>query len=447
MTELLLGLDVGTTYCKAVVLEPSGAEVSQARSRTPWTQVATGAELDPEEIVRATLAAAAEALANGPAGVVAAVGVAGMAETGVLLDRHGRPVGPAIAWHDARGADEAAEIAAQFGARAFAERTGLPASALCSASKLRWQLSRLPAAARGVRWLGIPEWVARSLGAAEVAELSLASRTGLFELVAGVWWSEALEWLGVQADFMAEPVQAGVQIGRVGQAFAPGRGAAIAIAGHDHLAAMVGADADREGDVLLSSGTAEVIVRTSPAGLPPGRIADAVAAGVTVGRHVLPDRWALLSGNELCVAQAGVLKALGVEGQTERDALTESVAGLDPAETPPRLAAFGGPRPLTRADLPPEATPASVWRAALEAGADMSARTLSRSNAVAGPHGRIVATGGGGRGAAARAAKEGRLGPIEWSSVQEATARGAALLGGWSVGMAESDASAVGGFS
>ena len=77
---------------------------------------------------------------------------------------------------------------------------------------------------------------------------------------------------------------------------------------------------------------------------------------------------------------------------------------------------------------------AHVWRAALEAGADLSAEKLARCDAVGGPRTRIVATPGGGvRGAVVRSVKESRLGPIEWSPVQEATARGAALLAGSAV--------------
>jgi len=56
--ELLLGIDVGTTYCKAVVLDADGRERSQARVRTPWTAVATGAEIDPSALVRAAHRAA-----------------------------------------------------------------------------------------------------------------------------------------------------------------------------------------------------------------------------------------------------------------------------------------------------------------------------------------------------------------------------------------------------
>ena len=151
-------------------------------------------------------------------------------------------------------------------------------------------------------------------------------------------------------------------------------------------------------------------MRSIPARLEPDRIADAVSAGVTVGWHVVPDRWVLLSGNELDVALASVLQLLGIDGEAERDALNAAAAEIPPSAQQLRLEG------------------AHLWRAALVAGADLSAATLARSDAVGGPHRRIVATGGGVRGAAARAVKEQRLGPIEWSPVQEATGRGKLAL-------------------
>ena len=316
MRQLLLGIDVGTTYCKALVLDVAGEELGEARERTPWTPVATGAEIDPHRVARTALAVAARALAASPPGEVAAVGVAGLAETGVLIDRRGEPVGPAIAWHDARGADEARAIASALGARRFAAETGVPASALCTLSKLAWQ--RAHGAADAVRWLGMPEWVARSLGAADVAELSLASRTGMLSLTDRAWWPDALAWLGVPEGFLAEPVPAGTPVGRVGDALPAARDAVLTVAGHDHVVAMVGAGATGEGDVLHSSGTADVFVRTVAADLDADRIADAVDSGVTVGWHVVPERWSLISGNELDVAPAAALQLLGVDGQAER---------------------------------------------------------------------------------------------------------------------------------
>src|SRR3954471_2393420 len=127
-----------------------------------------------------------------------------MVETGVLLDRRGQPVRPVIAWHDVRGTNEARAIEDEIGGRRFAAQTALPASPLCSLSKLRWQRSHAPGAAAAVRWLGVPEWIARSLGGADVAELSLASRTGMRALRERAWWAEALAWLAAPEGFPPE---------------------------------------------------------------------------------------------------------------------------------------------------------------------------------------------------------------------------------------------------
>jgi sugar (pentulose or hexulose) kinase len=434
MRQLLLGIDVGTTYCKALVLDADGEELGAARRRTPWISVPTGAEVDPHAIAETAIAVAARALADCPPGVVAGVGVAGLAETGVLLDRRGEPLGPAIAWHDARGAGEARAFGDELGRDRFAAETGLPASALCSLAKLGWQRAHLPVGA-AARWLGMPEWIARSLGGADAAELSLASRTGLLSVRDGRWWPEALSWLGVPAEFLAEPVAAGTALGQVGDELPAARGAVITVAGHDHVAAMVGAGATADGDVLHSAGTADVFVRGIRRPLDRGQVVDAVANGVTVGRHVIPGRWALLSGNELNVALASVLQLLGVDGEAELDALNEAAARLGPEQRVLRLEGVGDAAPMALRGITPGMSPAYVWRAALEAGAELSAGTLARSDAVGGRRARIVATGGGVRGAAARAVKEERLGPIEWSPVQEATARGAAAMAGIAAGV------------
>src|ERR1700761_7806535 len=115
MAALLLGIDVGTTFCKAVVLDTEGRVVAEGREPTPWTAVATGAEIDAEALADAALRAAAGALAGAPAGRGAGVGVGGLAETGVLIDRRGRALAPAIAWHDRRGAEEARAAADALG--------------------------------------------------------------------------------------------------------------------------------------------------------------------------------------------------------------------------------------------------------------------------------------------------------------------------------------------
>ena len=240
----------------------------------------TGAEADPRGAAGGGGAAAEEALAGVPGGRVAGVGVASMGEAGVLLDRAGTPLGPLIAWHDARGDEEAEALARDLGAERFAERTGLPPHPMYSAVKHRWLRRHEPAvAARAVRRLNVAEWIVRGLGGDELTEWSLASRTGWLDLHARGWWDEALAWSGAAAVAAAGRSRSRARRpARSGATLARARGAVLAIAGHDHLSAAVGAGAVGAGDVLDSCGTAETLIRAS-APLPPARVREAVARG------------------------------------------------------------------------------------------------------------------------------------------------------------------------
>ena len=104
--RLLLGIDIGTTYCKAGVVTLDGMERAHGRARTPWRREGAQTEIDPWALLQAALSAAREALTQAGDGGVIAVGVTSMAETGTLLDRAGRPIVPAIAWHDPRGRED-----------------------------------------------------------------------------------------------------------------------------------------------------------------------------------------------------------------------------------------------------------------------------------------------------------------------------------------------------
>src|SRR3954447_23434275 len=115
--ELLLGLDLGTTSCKAAVVTLEGEEVAHGQAPLAWTTVPTGAEIAPAGFLACARAAALDALSAAPAGALGAlsaaravrlvgVGVRSVAETGVRLDARGAPVTAAIAWHDSRGEEE-----------------------------------------------------------------------------------------------------------------------------------------------------------------------------------------------------------------------------------------------------------------------------------------------------------------------------------------------------
>lgn len=424
MTDLVLGLDAGTTAIKAAAFDAEGREVATGSAPTPWRRVDTGAELDPDDLVVAAIAAANDALREIPSGRVVAIGVASMAETGVLLDAAARPLVPAIAWHDTRGAGEAQRLGNELSG--FAARVGLPATPVCTLAKYRWMRDHWPAAADGVRWLNVAEWIVLGFGGDPAAELSLASRTGFYDLGTGTAWPDALAWADAPAGLMPDAVVAGTPMGRAGSALEAARGAVLTVGGHDHLAAAVGAGAAAEGDVLDSCGTAEAFVQTT-APVAQEAVGRAVDSGLSVGWHAVEGRHAILGAVWSGASFQHVLALLGVP-PTERAPLEAAALEIERQRPAPTVSATGiGEAQLVLHGIDRDASPAAAYHATLDAAGAVGADLLARMAAIAGPARRIMVAGGWAAGEAARAVKERHLGEVRYLPATFTGARGAAL--------------------
>ena len=411
MTDVLVGIDVGTTWCKAAVVSVVGRELARDRVRVPWRAVRNGAEIDPERLFEVAVLAGSGAIRRASPGRVVALGVTSMAEAGALLDPKGGVVTPAIAWYDERGDDEAEMLRREVGEERFSSVTGLPASRFCTLAKYRWLRTHEPAAARGTRWLNVAEWVVRRLGGEQVADLSLASRTGMLELDRCGPWADALAWAGAASTLLPPTAPSGTPAGHVGDVLREAQGAVLCVAGHDHLCGAIGAGAVADDDVLDSCGTAEALVRSVPPPAPHALRLRAVAKGITVGWHAIPDRQALLGAFEAGLALQRLGRLLGADDERHSQLLEQESLAAQPAEA------------------------AAAWRSAREALAARAFDMLKALETLAGPTGRLVVAGGGARSELARALKRSALGPFELPAVREVGTRGAALLAGCAAGI------------
>jgi sugar (pentulose or hexulose) kinase len=433
-STLFIGLDVGTKTSKAVVFTEAGEEITTGRADTPWTFTASGAELDATALLAAAKAALAEALAACPPATIAGLGVTSLAESGVLLDQRGVPVAPVIAWHDTRDHAELAHLRNAITAQDFSAMTGLPLRQQWSLTKHRWLLDNVPAARSAVRRLNVAEWIVRGLGGEEATEQSLASRTGWLRLAQRSWWSDTLEWSGASETLMPPIVTAGTPLGRVSADAGLPRltGAVLTVAGHDHQAAVIGAGADGPGDELDSCGTAEALVRTIAPGLSPLVITELAEAGITTGWHAIADHWCLLGSTQGGLALQRILALLGKDKadlpQLDADAIALSTPSLRVVAP-----AFGRLDILGVADGD---GPARLWRAALEAVTDQAAEIHNAMSMVSGAHRALVVTGGWSHSQGLIAVKRRRFGNLVRADVNEAGARGAALLAAKAAGAA-----------
>jgi sugar (pentulose or hexulose) kinase len=441
-STLFVGLDVGTKTSKAVVCTEAGEAIASGRADTPWSFTASGAELDANALLAAATAALAEALGACPPGPIGGLGVASLAEAGVLLDQRGEPVAPVIAWHDTRDHAQLAHLRETMTAQQFSAMTGLPLRQQWSLTKHRWLLDNVPAARSAVRRLNIAEWIVRGLGGEEATEQSLASRTGWLRLAQRSWWNDTLQWSGASETLMPPLVTAGTPLGRVNADAGLPRltGAVLTVAGHDHQAAVIGAGADGPGDALDSCGTAEALVRTIAPGLSPLVIAELAEAGITTGWHAVADHWCLLGATQGGLALQRVLALLGKD-KTDLPQLDAEAVALPTPTLRVDAPAFGRLDILGVADGD---SPAHLWRAALEAVTDQAAEIHGAMSAVSGPPRTLVVTGGWSRSQGLLTVKRRRFGELVLAEVNEAGARGAALLAARAAGAAAPADSPVG---
>ncbi len=429
-TSLLGGLDVGTTSVKAVLMTHDGVEVAHGRAPTVWTRSREGVEADPYAIVDAAMQALADALSAVPGSTVSALGVASMAESGVLVAADDAPLAPVIAWHDSRDTGQLADLDQQLGGARFSLRTGLPLWTQWSLTKHRWLHENAPQTRAAARRYSIAEWVVRRLGGRPASELSLASRTGWLDLKTGQPWDESLEWARAPRSVLSDLVAAGTPLGSVrsDHRLTQLRGATLTVAGHDHQAAVIGAGAFGDQDELDSCGTAEALLRTVVPQLPDEAIAALTRAGVTIGWHAVNDRWCVLGATQGGLILQKVMSHLRVE----RDGLS----ALDRAAlaAPPGAATVSVRGEGTDPTYSGSAVPGDVWRAATEMVTEQVHALSAAISDATGPRGELVVTGGWSHSAALMSAKAATLGPLWRTEAGEAGARGAALLGGLAAG-------------
>ena len=421
---VLLGLDLGTTRLKGVLVDEHGAEVGRASAPTPFASGPAGTEMDGGELL--DLVGTVLATLGDDRAAVAGVGIAGIAESGAPVDGEGAPLAPVIAWHDPRGGEVVARLQERFGDD-LALAIGQRVRTVTSVAKLGWLLD---AGVRGAhRWLGVPELCLHGLTGEQATEHSLAARTGCFDVRKRRWLPEVAEAAGFDVGVFPPIGTAGSILGRVsarGRAWSGlPEGVPVTLAGHDHLAGMVGCGAAKA-DLANSVGTAETVVGRSHE-LPDVELALARRVAVTLAPG--GDGWAVLAS----AARAGRVL------ETVAAALERSPAELD------RLAEDDGPGAevgelLADVDAGddlrvPPGPPGEVWWGLLRALSARTGEAVDRASEVVGPAPRLVVFGGGSRSRPWLRAKADALAlPVARSTAAEAAARGAAVQAGVAAG-------------
>ena len=429
--EILIGVDIGTSRIKAVATDLKLKVLAEYAEPTPWKHEKNFSDIDMLLLAKTVIAVASKA-AEIAGGKVLAIGFTGFSETGVLIDGAGKPLAPGLAWHDPRGLTE--PIIKELGDFEFRARAGALLNEIASISKTLWLNKNFPESKKAKHFLSAPEWVAYSLGAEIVNELSLVSRTGFFDVESRKPWEEAIALVGGGKDYLGRLVVAGEPIGIVNnQAPENLRGAVITIAGHDHFTAAYYCGAINEGSLFDSMGTAEALLRTFKAPLTREAIAELAAANVGLSCSVIADHYTLLGALPTGLTLERACALVGVATREEKIALGEAALKIDPSASAMRV--VNDYHGLSVTNLDDAVSPAALFRATVEHLVDDSSEMVALIEKFTGKAQNVVIAGGWINNPVIAAAKEKQYGSFRVSDATEAGATGAAEFAGIAAGI------------
>ena len=316
-----LGLDIGTSGVKAVVLDSAGKMVAQASASLPISRPeASWSEQNASDWWAATNKAVSN-LDSQARRQVRAIGLSGQMHGATLLDKQGQALRPAILWNDGRAFAECAELEAEV--PNLAQISGNRAMPGFTAPKLRWVAKHEPQVFDKIAKVLLPKDYVRLRMTGEYAsDVSDSAGTLWLDVAKRDWSEELLSVCGLSREQMPALHEGPQVTGNIRTELAEAWGMAavpVIAGGGDNAAGAVGVGVVGEGEAFLSLGTSGVLFvandgyRPNPAG------------GVHCFCHALPNRWHQMS---VILSAASCMDwAAKLTGQTNAMSLFDKVAG------------------------------------------------------------------------------------------------------------------------
>lgn len=373
-----LGIDLGTSELKAILLSAEGEVLAQAGARVEVSRRQSGwSEQNPADWWQACLSALGQLRATNPQAWarVGCMGLSGQMHGAVMLDAAEQVLYPAILWDDSRAVLQASQLNQDF--PDYAEVTGSLAMAGLTAPKLLWMQQHEPQLfARIASVLSPKDYLRLLLTGEQVSDMSDAAGTLWLDVAKREWYAPMLHATGLTVEHMPRLLEADQLSARLSAEAADALGLPLdlplAAGGGDNPVSAVGIGAVNAGDAFVTLGTSAAIVAITdhPAGNP--------ASAVHSFCHALPQRWYTMGA---MLAGASCLRwVTRLLGQPSEQALLDLVHAQWPVDQPvavssplflPYLAGERTPHndPLLRGgfmNLGHDSTPAMLGYAVLE---------------------------------------------------------------------------------
>ncbi len=455
MSKLALGIDLGTTAVKAIVLDERGAIVASGSAPTHLVRGPGGLVEQPVESIWLDAAAAVRSIGDiSTRSDIRAIALSSQGGTLILpvarasglcttqagrLCHPGTPLGNAISWMDTRPAALGAALLCGHADAFFYGKTGwsLRLGCLPLAQLLRL---RIVGGASLPRVRFVDSYVVERLTGEAATNPSDAAIAMLCNVRERRWDPELLDLAGVAPDALPRIVPSGTVLGQIRRDAAEHLGLSpdttIIAGGHDQYCAAFGAGCRAAGDTIVSCGTAWVLLTmtTEPRFDQNAQLAPAEA--------VTPGLWGLLgSCSSVGAAVDWFRRVTSAGAELSFEALEAAAAQVEPSPDGPLFLPPGSEGDGAFLGLGLHHTFGHLCRAALEGPALKLRALLGRMRSVGCAPASLKAVGGATRSMAWMQILSDAVGlPLEVAGTQDVAAYGAARLAGQATGLIPPDA-------
>ena len=261
----LIGIDVGTSSTKAILIEQDGRVVKTVAPEYEFqTPKPLWAESDPADWWAATIDAIKALLEDIDASQVAGLGLTGQMHGLVCLDKAGEVLRPCIMWNDQRTAAQCLEMTTRIGEDDVISITGNPILPGFTAPKIRWVEENEPEVFERIDKVLLPkDYIRYKLSGEFFTDVSDASGTSLLDVQQRRWARYILNEFKWPESWLPEVTESPVASTRLSASAASltglRDGLPIIAGGGDQAAQAVGCGIVREGVISATLGTSGVV--------------------------------------------------------------------------------------------------------------------------------------------------------------------------------------------
>ncbi|GHA58723.1 xylulokinase [Amylibacter ulvae] len=287
---MYLGLDLGTSGLKALIVDENGAAVATAHAQYDVSQPHPNwSEQDPNEWVIACLKVFTELDNNHGAAFqnIRAISMSGHMHGAVVVDTSGKPLRPCILWNDMRSEAEAKQLDADPNFRKISGNIVFPGF---TAPKLMWMQKHEPDLYDRIHKVILPkDFLLHWLTKRYVTDMSDAAGSSWLDVGARDWSETLLNASGMRMDQMPDLIEGSQIAGIIDPTIAHECGfnqdVKVIAGGADNAVAACGVGAAQEGQGFVSLGTSGVLLAAKNGYHP------APETAVHTFCHAVPERW------------------------------------------------------------------------------------------------------------------------------------------------------------